>query len=58
MKVWIVRKYLKTTKMEYIDRHRLKKSNFKRKKKRLFIENHKRKASSISIKKKFKMLSG
>lgn len=56
MKVWVVRKYLKTTRMEYIKRHHLKKSNFKQKKKLSLIEKHKKEAFSISIKKNIKKL--
>ena len=41
-----------------IKRHHLKKSNFEQKKKLSLIEKHKKEVFSISIKKKFKMLSG
>lgn len=59
MKVWVVRKYLKTTRMEYNQTSPFEEVEFQTKEEAIaYRQSQKKEASSISIKKNFKMLSG
>lgn len=58
MKVWVVRKYLKTTRMEYNQTSPFEEVEFQTKEEAIAYRQSQKEASSISIKKNFKMLSG